>query len=240
MAQYILVVEDEQAVSNLLAYNLRKAHYEVHVAADGQEALQAVRERLPDLIVLDLMLPEIDGFEVCREIRRTSQVPIIILTAQGEEIDRVVGLELGADDYVCKPFSVRELLARIKAVLRRVPSMSSLPIEQPVPPNMAHQSGPLSLDSERREAKVLNSLLELSKLEFDLLHLLLTHPGRVFTREELLEQVWGYDYTGDTRAVDSSIKRLRMKLRATEPPVDCIVAIRGIGYKFSQDQDTDS
>lgn len=232
MAQRILVVEDEQAVSNLIAYNLRKAHYEVQIAADGQRALQAVHDLMPDLIVLDLMLPEIDGLDVCREIRRTSQVPIIILTAQGEEIDRVVGLELGADDYICKPFSVRELIARIKAVLRRIPAAA--------PPSATTISGPgqLWLDTERREAKVLNSPLELSKLEFDLLHLLLTHPGKVFTREELLEQVWGYDYMGDTRAVDSSIKRLRTKLRAADPPADYIVAVRGIGYKLSQEDES--
>jgi DNA-binding response OmpR family regulator len=229
MAQRILVVEDEQAVSNLLVYNLRKAHYEVQVAADGHQALQLVRESEPDLIVLDLMLPEIDGLDVCREIRRTSQVPIIMLTARGEEIDRVVGLELGADDYVCKPFSVRELLARIKAVLRRIPEMT------PPPVKTIWGAGQLRLDTERREVKVNDSPLELSKLEFDLLHLLLTHPGRVFTREALLEQVWGYDYIGDTRAVDSSIKRLRTKLRTADPPSDYIIAVRGIGYKFSQD-----
>src|SRR5512143_342282 len=226
MAQRILVVEDEQAVSNLLAYNLRKVHYEVQVAADGHHALQLVRESAPDLIVLDLMLPEIDGLDVCREIRRTSQVPIIMLTARGEEIDRVVGLELGADDYVCKPFSVRELLARIKAVLRRIPDATPPPVKTIL------ETGHLALDTERREVKVMNSQLELSKLEFDLLHLLLTYPGKVFTREELLEQVWGYDYVGDTRAVDSSIKRLRTKLRTADPTSDYIVAVRGIGYKF--------
>jgi DNA-binding response OmpR family regulator len=187
---------------------------------------------MPDLIVLDLMLPEMDGLDVCREIRRNSQVPIIILTAQGEEIDRVVGLELGADDYICKPFSIREILARIKAVLRRTPAVSPSPVKKTV-------SGPgqLWLDTEKREVRVLNNPLELSKLEFDLLHLLLTHPGRVFTREELLERVWGYDYTGDVRAVDSSIKRLRTKLRATKPPADFIAAVRGIGYKLSQDEE---
>lgn len=230
MSQRILVVEDEQSVSNLLAYNLRKAHYEVNIAPDGHQALQLAGELMPDLIVLDLMLPGMDGLAVCREIRRNSQVPIIILTAQGEEIDRVVGLELGADDYVCKPFSVRELLARIKAVLRRIPAAP------PTPARTISGPGQLQLNIEKREVTVLKNELELSKLEFDLLHLLLTHPGRVFTREELLEQVWGYDYTGDARAVDSIIKRLRTKLRATEPPADYIVAVRGIGYKLSQDE----
>lgn len=228
MVQYILVVEDEEAVSNLLVYNLRKACYEVQVAADGRRALELVRERTPDLIVLDLMLPEIDGLEVCREIRRSSQIPVIILTAQGEEVDRVLGLELGADDYICKPFSVRELLARIKAVLRRVT------VVPPPAPETVLEHDHLSLDSERREAKILNTPLELSKLEFDLLHLLLKHPGRVFTREDLLEQVWGYDYGGDDRAVDSIIKRLRTKLRAVDSSAEYIVAVRGIGYKLNQ------
>lgn len=232
MSQRILVVEDEQSVSNLLAYNLQKAHYEVQLAADGHHALQLVSEQMPDLILLDLMLPELDGLAVCREIRRTSQVPIVILTAQGEEIDRVVGLELGADDYVCKPFSIREILARIKAVLRRAPTISPSSVNKTV-----WGPGQLWLDIEKREARVLKNQLELSKLEFDLLHLLLTHPGRVFTREELLERVWGYDYTGDARAVDSSIKRLRTKLRATNPPADFIVAVRSIGYKLSQGEE---
>lgn len=231
MAQRILVVEDEQAVSNLLAYNLRRANYEVQLAADGRQAIEIVRASLPDLIILDLMLPEIDGLEVCREIRRTSQVPIIILTAQGEEIDRVVGLELGADDYVCKPFSVRELLARIKAVLRRVPDVST-------PFTTISTTNPLLMDVERREVKLKNTPLDLSKIEFDLLNLLMTHPGQVFTREQLLDQVWGYDYMGDTRAVDSSIKRLRTKMRTVDPDVEYIVAVRSIGYKFSQDQDS--
>jgi DNA-binding response OmpR family regulator len=234
MSQRVLVVEDEPSVSNLLAYNLRKAHYEVQIASDGRQALQLTRDLMPDLIVLDLMLPEIDGLDVCRELRRKSNVPIIILTAQGEEIDRVVGLELGADDYICKPFSVRELLARIKAVLRRTAAMPSSPDTTDI---TISGPGQLWLDIERREARVLNNLLELSKLEFDLLHLLLTYPGRVFTREDLLEQVWGYDYAGDTRAVDSSIKRLRTKLRSTDPPSDFIVAVRGIGYKLRQDDD---
>ena len=229
MPQRILVVEDEESVSKLLVYNLRKAHYEVQIAADGRQALHLIQQEMPDLILLDLMLPEVDGLDVCREIRRTSQVPIIMLTAQGEEIDRVVGLELGADDYVCKPFSVREILARIKAVLRRVP------VESAPQTKIITGSGYLKLDTDKREAHVGNQPLELSKLEFDLLHLLLNHPGRVFTREELLDRVWGYDFLGDTRAVDSSIKRLRTKLRAVAPTVDFIVAVRGIGYKLNEE-----
>jgi DNA-binding response OmpR family regulator len=229
MPARILVVDDEPAVTDLLAYNLRKAHYDVLVAADGRQALLLAAQERPDLILLDLMLPQIDGLDVCRELRRTSQVPIIILSARDDEIDRVLGLELGADDYVGKPFSIRELLARIKVVLRRT---------QPVPPDSvaALLAGPggLRLDSERREARVAATTLDLSRLEFDLLYLLIASTGRVFTREQLVEQVWGYDYLGDTRVVDSVIKRLRAKLRAVDPEADCIVAVRGIGYKATQ------
>jgi DNA-binding response OmpR family regulator len=230
MTHRILVVDDEPAVTELLSYNLRKAHYDVLVAADGRQALRMAREGAPDLIILDLMLPEIDGLDVCREIRRTSAVPIIILTAQGEEVDRVVGLELGADDYMCKPFSVRELMARIKAVLRRAPAVPG-----PALPEAAIAGpGHVRLDVARREAWVQNTALELSRLEFDLLHMLLLHVGRVLTREQLLEQVWGYDFPGDLRAVDSVVKRLRAKLREIDPQADRIAAVRGIGYKLSQ------
>ncbi|MBA3471107.1 MAG: response regulator transcription factor [Herpetosiphonaceae bacterium] len=229
MTMQILVVDDEPAVTDLLGYNLRKAHYEVLVAADGRQALQLAAQERPDLILLDLMLPQVDGLDVCRELRRTSQVPIIILSARDDEIDRVLGLELGADDYVGKPFSIRELLARIKVVLRRA---------QPAAPatvaNLLAGPGGLRLDSERREARINTTALDLSRLEFDLLYLLVANLGRVFTREQFIEQVWGYDYPGDTRVVDSVIKRLRSKLRALDPAADCIVAVRGIGYKATQ------
>ena len=235
----ILVVDDEPAVTDLLAYNLRKAHYDVLIAADGRAALRLARESAPDLVLLDLMLPEVDGLDVCRELRRAGQVPIIMLTARGEEVDRVVGLELGADDYVCKPFSVRELMARVKAVLRRgVPAPPGQAVLAPSG-QAAPLAGPggLRLDVERREASVGSAPLDLSRLEFDLLHTLLAHAGRVLTREQLLEQVWGYDYPGDTRAVDSVVKRLRAKLLAANPRADCIAAVRGVGYKLRQDGD---
>ncbi len=184
MTQRILVVDDEPAVTDLLAYNLRKAHYDVSIAADGREALRLAREEAPDLIVLDLMLPEVDGLDVCRELRRTSRVPIIMLTARGEEVDRVVGLELGADDYVVKPFSVRELLARIKAVLRRG-SGAGEPAPGAPAAGIAGPAG-LRLYPEQREARVGAAALELTQLEFDLLRTLLAHAGRVLTREQLL------------------------------------------------------
>ncbi len=230
MAQRILVVDDERSVTDLLAYNLRKAHYEVLVAVDGSEALRAARADAPDLILLDLMLPGVDGLEVCRQLRKTSQVPIIMITARGEEIDRVVGLELGADDYVCKPFSVRELLARVKAVLRR-PAMTN---EGSPPAPILDGPGGMQLDVECRRLVVRGNSVEVTKLEFDLLHLLLVNAGRVLTRERLLEQAWGYDFAGDTRAVDSAVKRLRAKLRAASPEADAIQAVRGLGYRLDK------
>jgi DNA-binding response OmpR family regulator len=227
-----LVVDDEPSVIDLLVYNLRKAHYEVLTAMDGRQALRLAQAHQPDLIVLDLMLPEVDGLDVCRELRRLSQVPIIMVTARGEEVDRVVGLELGADDYLCKPFSVRELLARIKAVLRRVSSQEYLSV--PAPSTFLVGPGNLRLNLEQREAFIQTIRLELSRLEFDLLHTFLSHIGWVLSREQLLSQVWGYDYPGDDRAVDSAIKRLRAKLRAVDPQADGIIAVRGIGYKFKR------
>jgi DNA-binding response OmpR family regulator len=230
MTQRILVVDDEPAVRDLLAYNLRKAHYDVLVAADGREALRLAGEASPDLILLDLMIPEVDGLDVCRELRKSNNVPIIMITARGEEIDRVVGLELGADDYVTKPFSVRELMARIKAVLRRASSEE----QEKAPSTFLHGPGGLRMDIEARTAFAGASLLDLTRLEFDLLHHLLINAGRVLTRERLLEQAWGYDFAGDTRAVDSAVKRLRSKLRAASLEADGIEAVRGIGYRFKR------
>ncbi|MBI5953268.1 MAG: response regulator transcription factor [Chloroflexi bacterium] len=228
MPSRILVVDDEPSVTDLLAYNLRKALYDVQVAADGRAALRLARESQPDLILLDLMIPEVDGLDVCRELRKTSDVPIIMITARGEELDRVLGLEIGADDYVTKPFSVRELMARIKAVLRRTEKggdeESSTLLRGP---------GNLLMDVERRSVAVDDSPIELTRLEFDLLHRLLLNSGRVLTRERLLEQAWGYDYVGDTRAVDSAVKRLRAKLRAVSAEADCIESVRGLGYRVN-------
>lgn len=225
MQTTILIVDDEQAVTDLLAYNLRKSGYTVLTAADGHAALQLALTAKPDLILLDVMIPEMDGLDVCRELRKTSAVPIIMITARGEEVDRVVGLELGADDYVCKPFSVRELMARIKAVLRRGSASGMEP---------AFLYGPAGLivDVESRRASVSDQPLELTRLEFEVLMLLLQNSGRVLTRERLLEQAWGYDFAGDARAVDSTVKRLRAKLRAAGPATDYLEAVRGIGYRM--------
>jgi len=229
MSARILVVDDEPSVTDLLAYNLRKAHYDVLTAADGREALRLASEANADLILLDLMLPEIDGLDVCRELRKSSSVPIIMLTARGEETDRVIGLELGADDYLTKPFSMRELLARVKAVLRRARPEDG----PPAPAAILHGPGELRLDVERRLVTIGLQPIELTRLEFDLLHCLLLHAGKVLSRERLLEQAWGYDFAGDTRAVDSAIKRLRAALRRASPEADGIEAVRGIGYRLS-------
>lgn len=229
MSHRILVVDDEPAVTDLLAYNLRKAHYDVLLAADGRAALRLAQESKPDLILLDLMIPEVDGLDVCRELRKSSNVPIIMITARGEEVDRVVGLEIGADDYVTKPFSVRELMARVKAVLRRAENEGA----EKEPSTFLRGPGNLWMDVERREVKAADKSIELTRLEFDLLHRLLMNAGRVLTRERLLEQAWGYDYVGDTRAVDSAIKRLRAKLREASPDADCIESVRGLGYRVN-------
>jgi two-component system alkaline phosphatase synthesis response regulator PhoP len=224
----ILVVDDEPAVCDLLAYNLRKAHYDVMIASDGQEALLQAHQTPPDLILLDLMIPEVDGLDVCRELRKSSDVPIIMITARGEEIDRVVGLELGADDYVTKPFSVRELMARIKAVLRRTQSED----KKEESSELLYGPAGLQMDIEAHSVLIGEANLDLTRLEFDLLYHLLANAGRVLTRERLLEQVWGYDFVGETRAVDSAVKRLRAKLRAVSDDADVIEAVRGVGYRF--------
>jgi two-component system alkaline phosphatase synthesis response regulator PhoP len=234
MSQRILVVDDEPSVTDLIAYNLRKALYDVQVAADGRTALHLAREYRPDLILLDLMIPEMDGLDVCRELRKSSDVPVIMITARGEELDRVLGLEIGADDYVTKPFSMRELMARVKAVLRRpLRPLRAQKDGEAAPSILVRGPGSLLMDVERRSVVVGETSVELTRLEFDLLHRLLINPGRVLTRERLLEQAWGYEYVGDTRAVDSAVKRLRAKLRAVSDEADCIESVRGLGYRIN-------
>jgi DNA-binding response OmpR family regulator len=224
----ILVVDDEQSIVDVLTYNLTKAGHQPVVARDGEAALRLARAERPDLVILDLMLPGIDGLDVCREIRKKGSLPIIILTAKDEEIDRVVGLELGADDYVVKPFSVRELMARVKSVLRRAQP-------RPAESTQVLQVSDLRLDMARREASWRSTPFELTAIQFELLRALMAAPGRVFSREELLDQVWGYDYYGDTRTVDSAVKRLRARLREVAPDVELIVTVRDAGYKLNDD-----
>jgi DNA-binding response OmpR family regulator len=186
VSQKILVVDDEQSITDLLAYNLRRNGYQPIVAHDGHQALRLAQVEQPDLVILDLMLPGLDGLDVCRALQRESTVPIIMLTARDEEVDRVVGLELGADDYVTKPFSVRELMARVKAVLRRITSGE-------ITAAAVHRIGLLEMDTLSREARLEGALLPLTRLEFDLLETLARHAGQVLSREQLLDQVWGYD-----------------------------------------------
>jgi two-component system response regulator VicR len=224
----ILIVDDEPPIVDVLSYNLKQANYEVVVAWDGEQALDLARQEQPDLVILDLMLPRLDGLEVCRILRRERDVPIIMLTARDAEVDRVVGLELGADDYVVKPFSVRELTARVKNVLRRAVPRA----EEPAAPN-AIQVGALVVDAARHEVYLGPVELELTTLEFELLHTLARHAGRLLSREQLLEQVWGYDYHGDLRVVDAVVKRLRAKLRQAAPNTEMIITVRGVGYKLS-------
>jgi DNA-binding response OmpR family regulator len=226
----ILVVDDEQSIVVVLTYNLTRAGHQPIVARDGETALVLARAERPDLAILDLMLPGMDGLDVCREIRKDGSLPIIILTAKDEEVDRIVGLELGADDYVVKPFSVRELMARVKSVLRRSQAQSKAAESTPV-----LRAGDLRLDVARREAAWRSRPFELTSIQFELLRLLMSSPGRVFTREELLDQVWGYDYYGDTRTVDSAVKRLRARLREVAPEAELIVTVRDAGYKLNDE-----
>ena len=227
MTPKILVVDDEPPIIDVLAYNLKRENYEVIVATDGEQALALARNEQPDLIILDWMLPNMDGLEVCRILHRERDVPIIMLTARDAEVDRIVGLELGADDYVVKPFSVRELLVRVKNVLRRTTQRPS------AEPQDIITVGPLVVDAGRFEVRLGAVTLDLTALEFRLLRVLASHASRVLSREQLLEQVWGYDYHGDLRVVDATVKRLRSKLRQAAPEAEIIVTVRGMGYKFT-------
>jgi len=226
MSTKILIVDDEPAIVNMLAYNLKRANYEVLIARDGEEALVQARREQPDLIILDLMLPRLDGLEVCRALRRERDLPIIMLTARDAEVDRVVGLELGADDYVVKPFSVRELMVRVKNVLRRTTPQPTATATEPI------RVGALTVDAARHVVQLGGVELELTAQEFDLLHTLAGHAGQVLSREQLLVQVWGYDYYGDLRVVDAAVKRLRTKLRQVMPEAELIVTVRSVGYKL--------
>jgi two-component system, OmpR family, response regulator len=228
----ILLVDDEQAVQTLLTYPLRKEGYEVVGAMDGQEALNRFSEERFDLVVLDIMLPKLDGIEVCRRLRTRSQVPIIMLTAKGDEIDKVAGLEMGADDYITKPFSVREFRSRVKAALRRG-NMAALPAaDEPI------QAGALEIDPERRAVTLDDEAVKLTYVEFEILASLAAAPGRVFTREALLEHIWGDSTYRDPRTVDVHIRHLREKLEADPKDPEYLFTVRGVGYRF-RDSDRD-
>lgn len=225
----ILVVDDEQSLLDTLRYTLAKQGYEVVTASDGEAALASARLGKPDLILLDLMLPKLDGMEVCRILRGESAVPILILTARDEEIDRVFGLEMGADDYITKPFSLRELVARVKATLRRVEMERAARADDA---QSILKEGSLQLDLHARRVQLGPMPLHLKPKEFDLLAFLMRHPGRAFSRDQLLEQVWGYAYSGDTRTVDVHIRWLREKIETDPSSPELIETVRGLGYRF--------
>ena len=229
MAGKILIVDDELNIRELIKFNLEKSGYKVLEADEGQLAVAKAKADKPELIVLDLMLPGMDGLEVCRLIkssRETAAIPIIMLTAKSEEIDKVIGLELGADDYMTKPFSPRELLARIKAVLRRSHKESNAGGELVL--------GKLRLNFSRYEAYLGTSKLELTPKEYEVLKLFVTNTGKVFTRDQLLEKVWGYEYFGDTRTVDVHVRHLRVKLGSEIEVAEAIETVRGVGYRFKE------
>lgn len=232
MREKVLVVEDDPAIREALTYNLGREGYEVFLARDGAEALSMARSAKPDLVVLDLMLPEIDGFDVTRILRKESSVPILMLTARDDEIDRVLGLELGADDYLTKPFSMRELLARVKAMLRRV----RIGKEEAVPAKSTKEktliTGNLQINSTRHEARLDTDVLDLKPKEYDLLLFFMQNQGQVFSRDQLLQQVWGWEFSGGSRTVDVHVRWLRSKIeKDPENPVR-LVTVRGVGYRF--------
>ncbi len=222
----VLVVEDEESFSDALSYMLRKEGFEVSVAATGPEALDTFDRNGADLVLLDLMLPGLPGTEVCRQLRQRSKVPVIMLTAKDSEIDKVVGLELGADDYVTKPFSSRELVARIHAVLRRQGDI----VEELETAVLA--VGPVRMDVDRHVVAVRGEPVQLPLKEFELLEVLLRKAGRVLTRGKLIDRVWGADYVGDTKTLDVHVKRLRAKIESDPSNPRCILTVRGLGYKF--------
>jgi DNA-binding response OmpR family regulator len=228
----ILVAEDERDLNNLVRRHLEDEGHRVVQVFDGPSALQAVQQEPPDLVILDWMLPRLDGLEVCRRIRRDSIVPILMLTARSEEIDRVLGLEVGADDYLTKPFGIRELLARVRAILRRVELLRDAGAGEAAPPALV--AGPLRVDLAERVATVHGRPVELTPKEFDLLALLVRHPGRAFGRDYLIERVWGYDAAGSDRTVDTHVLRLRKKLG---PVGDRIETVWAIGYRFARSPD---
>jgi two-component system alkaline phosphatase synthesis response regulator PhoP len=227
----ILIVDDEPNIRHTVSYNLRREGHEVLDAADGETALGTARGQALDLVILDLMLPGIDGLEVCRRLRERSAVPILMLTARDTEIDRVVGLELGADDYLAKPFSMRELVARVKAILRRA-NLDRAAAEASAHDRIAADG--LAIRLGQRRVEVGGSEVSLKPREFDLLAFLARHPGQVFSRAQLLSQVWGYDYAGDTRTVDVHVRSLRTKLGDRADTPRWIETIWGVGYRFRE------
>lgn len=226
MDRKILVVDDEKPISDIIKFNLVKEGFQVDVAFDGEEALKKVYQFQPDLILLDLMLPKLDGFQVCRKVRETFNMPILMLTAKEEEVDKVLGLELGADDYITKPFGMRELIARVKANLRRIE------VDKKNSQGSSIMSGTLAIDLEKYEVRKGEDIIDLTLREFELLKFLATQENQVFTREQLLKDVWGYEYYGDIRTVDVTVRRLREKVEDDSSNPKYILTKRGVGYYF--------
>lgn len=234
MAEKILVVDDEVSLQETVAYSLKKEGYNVEIAGDGNLGLEMARSSKPDLIILDVMLPGMDGFEVCRTLRHETNIPVLMLTARDDEIDRVVGLEVGADDYLAKPFSMRELIARVKALLRRVRLMRE---EADSATHEGFQSkqlsfGNLVIDMTRREVRLNGEVVPCKPKEYELLTFMGQHKGRVLTRELILERVWGWGFVGDSRTVDVHIRWLREKIEAVPDKPQRIITVRGAGYRF--------
>ncbi len=226
MAKNILIVEDEKPISDIVKFNLEKEGYKVLVAYDGEEGVNKALTLNPDLILLDVMLPKLDGFQVCRKIRESSVVPILMLTAKEEEVDKVLGLEMGADDYITKPFGMRELLARVKANLRRNENNAGNNLEG------IFTTGSIVIDFTKYEVRKNSNVIELTSREFELLKFLALQAEQVFTREQLLKQVWGYEYYGDIRTVDVTVRRLREKVEDNSASPEYIMTKRGVGYYF--------
>ncbi|MDY5584230.1 MAG: response regulator transcription factor [Arcanobacterium sp.] len=223
----ILLVEDEPTLRETLAFNLQRDGYDLVTVADGVQALDSFNSQI-DLVLLDVMLPKLSGTEVCKQLRQKSNVPIMMLTAKDSEIDKVLGLELGADDYLTKPYSYRELLARVRALLRRTQAV----FEESVAPTQTLAVGELLLDAQAHEVRVRGELVQMPLREYELLELLMQNPGRVLTRNQLLDRIWGYNYIGDTKTLDVHIKRLRSKIEIDPANPQIVLTVRGVGYKL--------
>jgi DNA-binding response OmpR family regulator len=235
MADKILIIEDEVSLRETLTYSLEKEGYQVRATGDGKDGLQLARVWLPDLLLLDIMLPSMDGFEICRILRPETDIPILMLTARADEIDRVVGLEIGADDYILKPFSMRELVARIKIRLRTFHQLKDISRQEPTPGTYSIETFSyhgLEIDLVRHEVRLNDQILALKPKEFDLLLYLVKHRGQALTREQILQEVWGWDYIGESRTVDVHVRWLRSKIEQNAANPSRIITVPGIGYRF--------
>lgn len=237
-AKTILIVDDEQPIVDILVYNLKKEGYNTIEASDGMTAVDIALDKKPDLILLDIMLPKLDGLSVCKRIKNSLNVPIIMLTAKDSEIDKILGLELGADDYITKPFSVRELVARVKANLRKIDAVAAIQMPSNVEENKKKENkivvGDLELDLDKFEVKVRGEVIDLTLREFEVLKFLASQPEQVVTRETLLERVWGYEYYGDIRTVDVTVRRIREKIEKDTSAPKILITKRGVGYYIAK------